>query len=222
MKEAKEKDKRKNKYEGIYYNSPFATTLRKLLNQKEFNQEKIAKELNVARQTISLYANGNSLPDINKFEQIITFFKNNGYDYSSDYWLGFISEKSTDLNVKAINKQYGLNEKSLSSLKVLNDKKKSQGLNQIKTLNYILENCFVKNPNSLLAALTNYLFLAYSNETIQLNAREINEYGVNTLLEVEKRILIKEVLMNEIEHRLIEIKNEIKKEGEKCERKRKS
>jgi DNA-binding XRE family transcriptional regulator len=219
MKNAKEPNQI-SKYRGVYYTSPFATILRNLLSQKEFNQEKIAKELNVTRQTISLYANGNSLPDINKFEQIITFFKNNGYDYSSDYWLGLISEKSTDIDTKAINKQYGLSGKSLSALELLTNQKNAFNFPTIEALNSLLEDILVEKQNSLICAITDYLFLSNKEETIKLNISSIKGLGVSSVLSVEKTILIKSILLREIEYMLEKLRKKINEEGEKNECKR--
>lgn len=108
--------KNKKKYEMKYYNSSFATILRDLLQKKEFNQQRLAEKLDVSRQTISLYANGNSLPDIETLKKIIKYFKENKFDYSSDYWLGLTDEPSVDVEIKSINKKYGLNAEALNTL----------------------------------------------------------------------------------------------------------
>ena len=144
MNNASEKQKQNSRSRGAYYNCQFATVLRELLKKKEFNQNKIASQLKITRQSISIYANGDSLPDINKLKQIITFFKENGYDYSSDYWLGFTSEPSTDIKVKAINKKYGLSDKALKNLEAM-QQHKYLGDTIIDTTNKLLEQDFYKN-----------------------------------------------------------------------------
>lgn len=150
--------KNKKKYDGKYYNSSFATILRGFLKKKEFNQQQLAKELNVSRQTISLYANGNSLPDIETFKKIIKYFKKNKYDYSSDYWLGLIDEPSANVKMKAINKKYGLSKKALNNLEKMQEHKKD-GDTIINTTNKLLEQNFYENNNggSVISLIDSYL-----------------------------------------------------------------
>lgn len=153
--------KNKKKYNCKYYNSSFATILRDFLEMKEFNQQKLAEELKVSRQTISLYANGNSLPDIETLKKIIKYFKKNKYDYSSDYWLGLISEPSSDIKIKTINKKYGLSEESLNEIKHSSEYLKDN-------LNYFLEHIGLlevtiksKDYTDISEALNRLSFLLY-------------------------------------------------------------
>lgn len=149
-KTSKKTESNKKKYEGKYLNERFATTLRTLLLNKEFSQNSLAQKLEVSRQTISLYANGNSLPDIEKLKKIIEFFKENGYDYSSDYWIGLLPESTPDLEVKDINKKYGLTEKTLKKLEEYKEDKKL-----IASVNFLL------SQKSIIKNFSDYLI--YSN-----------------------------------------------------------
>lgn len=222
MKKASEK--KENKYSGKYYNSRFATTLRSFLDKKEFNQELLAKELNVARQTISLYANGNSLPDIEKMIKIINFFKKNGFDYSCDYWLGLIEEPSTNIESKAINKKYGLTEKSLKNLEKINKINvdfSDKASTLINTINILLSEEFhfesglniLEMIDSYIHKNSNIFYEVYSNGDIILkNTKKAkNEYFYGNC-EINAS-LFSENMLPKITERLVELK----KEGEKNE-----
>lgn len=137
--------KNKKKYEMKYYNSSFATILRDFLQKKEFNQQRLAEKLDVSRQTISLYANGNSLPDIETLKKIIKYFKENKFDYSSDYWLGLTEEPSTDVEIKAINKKYGITEKTISKLKDVKYKSELNKLLESLNFDFIAYSLYVLN-----------------------------------------------------------------------------
>lgn len=111
--------KKAKKYNEINYYKKFPTILRNLLDeQKICTQQELGNYVNVTRQSISLYKNGDVFPDINIFLKIVDFFKKEkNIDYSCDYWLGLAEEPSTDIEIKEINKQYGLTKKSLDTIK---------------------------------------------------------------------------------------------------------
>ena len=54
--------------------SPFPRKLRGLMERGKVTQEMLAKHLGVTRQTVSLYANGQIVPDIYKAQQIADYF----------------------------------------------------------------------------------------------------------------------------------------------------
>lgn len=54
--------------------SPFPRKLRELMERGKVTQEMLAKHLGVTRQTVSLYANGQTVPDIYKAQQIADYF----------------------------------------------------------------------------------------------------------------------------------------------------
>lgn len=196
--------------EDKYYNTMFAETLRKLLENKEFNQNKLAEKLKVTRQTISLYANGKSLPDIETLKKIINYFKDNGYDYSCDYWLGLIDEPTTNIEEKEICRKYGLSKKALETLKYFNENKK---MTFIKTINLLLSqktlrvltiidryiNIKVKD-NRLLAIKENgkvELFETFKANTTNYSIEECIEGATIHLLPIELYKLKKEGEINE-------------------------
>ena len=65
------------KYKGLTWlteESPFPKKLRMLMGERDVTQETLAKHLDVTRQTISLYANGQAVPDIYKAQLIADYF----------------------------------------------------------------------------------------------------------------------------------------------------
>lgn len=71
------------------YNAPFPKLLRELMEKYHVSQEKIGNSIGVKRQTISKYANGETIPDIYSTHKIVNYFNVNYHlSYSIEYWLG--------------------------------------------------------------------------------------------------------------------------------------
>lgn len=99
---------------------PFPKRLRKLLDENSVSQARLADFVGVTRQAISLYATGQSTPDINVFCKIADYF-----DVPYDYLLGkTISKKRENID---INKITGLNDEAIERLKQF----KSMGFNNM-------------------------------------------------------------------------------------------
>ena len=73
----------RNKKQGDKYNSPFAASLRQLLEDRNVTQGDIASLTGVTRQTVSQYCNGISEPGYDTLIKIANYF-----DVSVDYLLG--------------------------------------------------------------------------------------------------------------------------------------
>lgn len=100
---------------GDNYNRIFPKRLRLLLSESNTSQTELAEAfkcrgLNVTRQTISSYANGDTTPDIDRFKFIADFF-----DVPYDWLLG-ASEARNRQNVQ-IGKELGLNDEAIEVLK---------------------------------------------------------------------------------------------------------
>jgi transcriptional regulator with XRE-family HTH domain len=92
---------------------PFPATLRKELNERKMSQADLAKNIGVARQTVSLYCTGQSSPDTNILRKIADYL-----NVSADYLLGRTDNKTitTDMIFYTINKVLGLSEKAITAL----------------------------------------------------------------------------------------------------------
>lgn len=91
--------------------APFATRLSEIMKERKISQEKLASELGVKRQTVSLYKTGQSSPNTEQLCKIAKFF-----DISADWLLGLSDVKSINLDIKIINELTGLNEDAVNSL----------------------------------------------------------------------------------------------------------
>ena len=90
---------------------PFPKVLRKELEERGMSQGVLAKELGVARQTISLYCTGQSSPDVNTLCKIADFL-----DVSTDYLLGRTEAKTTNEKLRLVCDYTGLSEDTVGNL----------------------------------------------------------------------------------------------------------
>ena len=66
----------------------FCDNLKRLRNSKNLTQEQLAKKLQIAKSTISMYENGNRIPDLETLEIIADFFNVSLDSLTSDRHLG--------------------------------------------------------------------------------------------------------------------------------------
>lgn len=131
------------KNEKVYnYDAYFPKLFRELLEEKKVKQEEIARYVGVTRQSISLYKDGGSCPDMHTFQKIVEYFREeHGVNYSLDFWLG----------IEKINNNTKLNQLNLSAkaIKTLIEYKND------KLLTYCLDNLIINKE--LLNKLCKYL-----------------------------------------------------------------
>jgi len=151
-----------NKITDEQINKPFANRLR-LLMENEDGQSPLGRKVTqtelsqafadngtpVTRQTISLYVNGNTTPDIDKFKFIADFF---GVSY--DFLLGE-SDSKKRANIE-ISKQLGLDDDAIYNLQRLvaninNPKSKNEAI-----FNLFLLNALIKSSTSYVTAANIY------------------------------------------------------------------
>ncbi len=94
----------------------FPTRLRELMKSTGTRQWKLAQAVGVRPQTISLYTQGQSFPDVNKLAKIARFFS-----VSADYLIGITDSTKPYLS---ISEYMGLSEKAVAVIKSLS----SEGL----------------------------------------------------------------------------------------------
>lgn len=87
------------------YDSVFPERFRNLMSLNNVTQGTLAKIIGVKRQSISLWANGDTRPDILSLVKIAKYF-----DVSTDYLLGLTDVKSTDRATKELCDTLGLSE----------------------------------------------------------------------------------------------------------------
>jgi len=74
-------------------------------------QKELAQFLDVKPQTVSLYVQGQSFPDVNNLAKIARFF-----NVSADYLIGLSEVQTVDVNIQAVCKISGLSEKAINAL----------------------------------------------------------------------------------------------------------
>lgn len=160
------------------YNGIFPTRLREVMEEQRITITALAKELNVSRQTVSLYYNGSMEPNIERIRQISRYL-----GISADYLLGLSDARTTDTNIRAVAEFTGLSEKSLESLNQMKESDRyflEQGHKErlvLPTLNAILGHPEFAPFMELVRQ-----FLVY---------RDIPDYGgYGTSVEDEKRGLV--------------------------------
>lgn len=121
------------------YNGIFPTRLREVMKEQRITITALAKELNVSRQTVSLYYNGSMEPNIERIRKISRYL-----GISVDYLLGLSDTRATDTNIRAVSEFTGLSEKSIESLERMKESDRhflNQGHKErliLPTLNAIL------------------------------------------------------------------------------------
>lgn len=83
----------------------FPTRLRTLMKERKVTQKELADAVDMRPQTISLYTQGQSAPDINCLKKMAEYFS-----VSADWLLGLSEERSTDEDIKRICKATRLDE----------------------------------------------------------------------------------------------------------------
>lgn len=126
----------------------FAKAIRKIMKENSLTQEELGKMIGVARQTISQYASGQSIPDVN----VIYSIKEN-FGLSADYILGYA--EATKPSNETILKELGIDENACEILKNYIKKNSTNRKNyKMKMLNFLIENI----KDDFLENLYNYLF----------------------------------------------------------------
>lgn len=102
---------RGRKKKEIGSNSPFATRLRELLEEREITQPVLAEAIGVSRQSVGQWKNGKTVPDILDLWKIAHFF-----DVSTDYLIGRSNVQTKEPELKSVCDKTGLSDKSVRML----------------------------------------------------------------------------------------------------------
>lgn len=94
---------RKIECSGVKESGTFPAQLKALMKDRNITQKQLADVVDMRPQTISLYVNGQSAPDVNCLKKIAEHF-----DVSADWLLGLSPTPSCDESVKAVCKTTGL------------------------------------------------------------------------------------------------------------------
>ena len=93
------------------YYSPFAKTIRELMEKNGTTQDELAEKVGKTRQTVSQYANGISEPGYDTLVKIAKHF-----EVSTDFLLGITDTKTPDSTAQAVIAYTGLTEENVLTL----------------------------------------------------------------------------------------------------------
>lgn len=147
--------KKESVYETEQY--PFPAQLRMLMKSTKTKQRELANAIGVRPQTVSLYVQGQSFPDVNGLTKIANFF-----NVSADYLLGRTKAPSRNENIQAVCNYTGL---SAEAVKTIKD---ADGL--ISILNFLLED---PDINSLLFLIHDLAICECSNAYLRSQGTSI-------------------------------------------------
>lgn len=102
---------RGRKKKEIGSNSPFASRLRELLEEREITQPILAEAIGVSRQSVGQWKDGKTVPDILDLRKIAHYF-----GVSTDYLLCQTDVASTDNSVRLMHELTGLSENAINHL----------------------------------------------------------------------------------------------------------
>lgn len=102
---------RGRKKKEIGSNSPFASRLRELLEERNITQPVLAEAIGVSRQSVGQWKDGKTVPDILDLRKIAIFF-----GVSTDYLLCRTNVASSDNRVRDMHELTGLSEDAINRL----------------------------------------------------------------------------------------------------------
>ena len=129
---------RKKEPSSVTEKEVFPTRLRELMRETGNTQKKLADAVGVRPQTISLYATGQSYPDVNGIRKIAEYF-----EVSADWLLGLTDTPTTNPYQRAAFDALGLSYKAVRYLMVLSEIErekppKNGTVTRITLLSYLL------------------------------------------------------------------------------------
>jgi len=173
------------------FNTPFATRLRELMDERKVTQQKLAEETELTRQAISQYADGSVLPNIDRLLKIANYF-----DVSCDYMLGNTDVRKLDMTLQQIAEHTGLTELSIQILSEIN---KTPFLSDDGTLNFtgqILQmlNLIIEREDKyqILSSIHNFLMYQFDSLPLDHYNREIFNFNDE---DIEGKIILKNKIL---------------------------
>lgn len=126
---------RKKEPSSVTEKEVFPTRLRELMRETGTTQKKLADAVGVRPQTISLYATGQSYPDVNGIRKIAEYF-----EVCSDYLLGLSDAPTTEPYMRAVVDSLGLSYRAVAYLFSISEtqKKPHEGVERMELLSFFL------------------------------------------------------------------------------------
>lgn len=141
---------------------PFPSRLRKLMEAAKTTQRELALAIGVRPQTVSLYVQGQSFPDVNGLAKIANYFY-----VSADYLIGNSDMPNADLSMQDIHKITGLSAGAICKLQSIFDKNGETAFSDIISL--LIEDSNAEYYLAVIAELIAYSFDNSGNKLIQVD-----------------------------------------------------
>ena len=152
--------KKESAYETEKY--PFPSRLRKLMEVTKTTQRELALAIGVRPQTVSLYVQGQSFPDVNGLAKIANFFY-----VSADYLIGNSEMPNADMVMQDIHKITGLSAGAICKLQNIFDKNRETAFSDIISL--LIEDSNAEYYLAIIAELISYSFDNSGGKIIQVD-----------------------------------------------------
>jgi len=144
------------------FNTPFATRLRELMDERKVTQQTLAEETELTRQAISQYSDGSVLPNIDRLLKIANYF-----NVSCDYMLGNTDVRKLDMTIQQIAAHTGLSEWAIELLSGINntpyigeDGALDLTAELLKIINFLIE---TDDKYAILSSIHNYLMYEFDS-----------------------------------------------------------
>ena len=154
-----------------YKNNPFSVRLTELIKEKGVKHREVAENIGVTRQTVGQYADGTTLPTLDKLLKMAEYF-----DVPLDYIAGTGLSKSKNNDVTAACNYLGVSEKTILGLKANFEDMEQYTDSGKKLLIDIFEKFISENDNALFEISLNILkFRELLDEETFYNSSAFNQ-----------------------------------------------
>ena len=151
---------------------PFPSRLRKLMEERKTTQRELAQAIGVRPQTVSLYVQGQSFPDVNGLARIAIYF-----GISADYLIGNTDMPNVDLTMQEIHRITGLSAGAICKLQDIFKKNEKTAFSDIISL--LIEDSNAEYFLACIAELISYSFDGTGDEVMPID-------GMNMTMPKEK------------------------------------
>lgn len=140
----------------------FPSRLRKLMAETKTTQRELAQAIGVRPQTVSLYVQGQSFPDVNGLAKIADYFR-----ISADYLIGNSNLPNEDMTMQDIHKIIGLSAGAICKLHDIFEENERTAFSDIISL--LIEDSNAEYFLAAISDLISYYFDGSGNEAIPVN-----------------------------------------------------
>lgn len=170
--------------------NPFSVRLRELMKETKTTQRALADFVGVRPQTISLYCQGQSFPDVNGVAKVAEYFR-----VSTDYLVGNSAAAVPDVNVQGISNFTGLSDDSIFFLEGLKNDGGERGRRALSAISLLLSE---KNGDACLDYWERLALFLFSSQKpfaalLETGERTFEATAVLSILLEENNLLLRKL-----------------------------